>query len=395
MRLWPLILPVSPACGGLCCYGHLNGNSFSMSNRDDFSSEVRRALAERAGHRCSFPGCNAVTVGPSDETETSVSKTGMACHIAAAAGGPGARRYIYNMEPEARASIENGVWMCYTHGKLIDSDEVRFTISMLKKWRELAEFRARYRQEHGSDKPLPSDRLLAIGFADHILSFSTLDNDTEVIGCALIDSCVPLVWGTKLGHAIRDVLVEILRNTFIHGKATYCHIVIRRHSIYVTDNGTDFNWLNLPNIKTGRGGAAAVKHIIERYGDKLVLGSKRLDNENQTMIALAHSFDDIALVSPCSFELSAQGSEYIRQTWTMPSSWFPSTTDACRVIYIILPEFMALSDAMLFSNVMKSKNIGDKHIVFVTRNTSCGVKEHLLGFFPTARVIDISSVEAV
>ena len=47
----------------------------------------------------------------------------MACHIAAAAGGPGARRYVKEMSADERASVENGIWMCYTHGKVIDTDE--------------------------------------------------------------------------------------------------------------------------------------------------------------------------------------------------------------------------------------------------------------------------------
>ena len=365
-----------------------------VSNRDEFNKDVMIALANRAGHRCSFPNCNAFTVGPSDESTTSVSKTGMACHIAAAAGGPGARRYIKDMTSEDRKSIENGIWMCYTHGKLVDTDEIRFTIPMLKKWRQFAEFRARYRQEHGVDAPLPSDKILEIGFAEHELSFSSRENDTQVIGRALLDSCVPLVWGTNVSHAIRDVIVEILRNTFIHGNATYCKIVIRPNSIQVTDDGTDFNWLSLPTVKNGRGGAASVNNILRKYGDKLVLGVKRNNNENTTTIGLARSLDDIALVNPCSFETSIEDSEYIRQNRKMPDLWFQPATDSCRLIYIVLPEFMALSDVMLLCEAMKSKPLDDKQLVFVTKNTSCGVKEGLLQFFPNARVIDITTIDA-
>lgn len=128
----------------------------AMGTRDDFSPEVKRALEYRAGNCCSFPGCAAVTAGPSDENKMAVSKTGMACHIAAAASGPGARRYDAKMSKEERTAIENGVWMCYTHGKLIDTDERRFTIPMLKKWREFAEFRAKFRQQFGDRYTAPS-----------------------------------------------------------------------------------------------------------------------------------------------------------------------------------------------------------------------------------------------
>lgn len=125
-----------------------------------------------------------------------------------------------------------------------------------------------------------------------------------------------------------------------------------------------------------------------------MLGSKRHNNENLTTIGLAHSLDDIALVKPCSFETSSEDSEYIRRHWKMPDSWFSPATDSCRIIYIVLPEFMALSDAMQLSEAMKSKSLGDKQIVFVTKHTSCGVKEGLLSFFPNARVIDITTIDA-
>ena len=38
-----------------------------MSNRDEFSKETKLAVALRASHLCSFPGCLQLTAGPSDE----------------------------------------------------------------------------------------------------------------------------------------------------------------------------------------------------------------------------------------------------------------------------------------------------------------------------------------
>jgi hypothetical protein len=35
------------------------------NKRDDFSRSTIERLAKRAGNRCSFPGCNAITIGPS------------------------------------------------------------------------------------------------------------------------------------------------------------------------------------------------------------------------------------------------------------------------------------------------------------------------------------------
>ena len=359
--------------------------------RDDFSAATKKILEERAGHCCSFPGCSAVTTGPSDESSTAISKTGMACHIAAASGGQGARRYVASMSSEERLSPENGIWMCYTHGKIIDTDEKRYSSPMLQKWREMAYFRARFRQEFGTDKQLPRDRLVEIGFANETLSFTSPGNEAKVIGFALLDSCVPLVWGDELSHAVRDVLVEIVRNTFAHGGASSCKLVIYRRSISITDDGADFSWLNLPTSPNARGGAAAVKSLFAHFGDKLLLGVKRHNNENRTTIALARSLDDIKLVGPCSVEVKDGDWNEVRNRRQIPASWFPSTTESCRIFYIVLPEFMPHSDAILLSEALQPEAIKNKQIVFVTQNTSSGVERYLLEAFPFARVLNISS----
>lgn len=100
-----------------------------MNNRDDFLEKTKRAVALRASYRCSFTGCNRITVGPSDEFNSAVSNVGKAAHICAAA--PGGRRYEASMSPEQRSSIENAIWMCATHADLIDKNDVRYTVDVL------------------------------------------------------------------------------------------------------------------------------------------------------------------------------------------------------------------------------------------------------------------------
>ncbi len=62
---------------------------------------------------------------------------GVAAHVwAASAGGP---RFDPSLTPEQRASSANGVWLCQTCSKLIDSDIARFTIEVLNDWKSTAE----------------------------------------------------------------------------------------------------------------------------------------------------------------------------------------------------------------------------------------------------------------
>jgi hypothetical protein len=86
-----------------------------MSNRDEFSKETKLAVALRASHLCSFPGCLQPTAGPSDEAPDAVNMVGEAAHIHGAAPGPGSRRYLESMTPDERSNIANAIWLCRTH----------------------------------------------------------------------------------------------------------------------------------------------------------------------------------------------------------------------------------------------------------------------------------------
>ncbi|QAU44189.1 hypothetical protein XH91_01670 [Bradyrhizobium guangzhouense] len=73
------------------------------------------------------------------EEDKSVS-VGQAAHITAAA--PGGKRYDASLKPEERRAANNGIWLCQLCAKLIDTDEARFTVELLHKWKRDAEERA-------------------------------------------------------------------------------------------------------------------------------------------------------------------------------------------------------------------------------------------------------------
>lgn len=122
--------------------GKLKANPMANSNRDEFAEGVKKRLAARVGYLCSRPDCQASTAGPCVAPDRPFN-VGTACHIAAAA--PGGPRYDASMTPEQRVAIENGIWLCRTHGKEVDDDEVKYPVDLLKKWNQEAEERARAR----------------------------------------------------------------------------------------------------------------------------------------------------------------------------------------------------------------------------------------------------------
>jgi hypothetical protein len=101
-----------------------------MGNRDDFSAKVKQAVAARAGWHCSFSGCAKLTVGPSEEAPDAHTSIGEAAHICAASKG--GRRYDTSMTAEQRSGIDNAIWLCSDHAKLIDRDEVTHTAHALR-----------------------------------------------------------------------------------------------------------------------------------------------------------------------------------------------------------------------------------------------------------------------
>jgi hypothetical protein len=104
--------------------------------RDNFSSKTKRTLADRVAWKCSFSGCSQVTIGPNVAQDKSTN-LGEAAHIfAASEDGP---RYNPNMTPVERKSIENGIWMCRHHARLIDNDFFNYSAATLQQWKLIAE----------------------------------------------------------------------------------------------------------------------------------------------------------------------------------------------------------------------------------------------------------------
>jgi len=104
--------------------------------RDDFTAEVKDVLAKRVGMRCSNPNCRQTTSGPRTDPSKAVN-VGVAAHITAASKrGP---RFDPRLCSEERAAAHNGIWLCQNCAKLVDNDEVRFPVGLLRRWKQLSE----------------------------------------------------------------------------------------------------------------------------------------------------------------------------------------------------------------------------------------------------------------
>jgi hypothetical protein len=107
--------------------------------RDDFSAKTNRILAARVGYHCSDPACLNSTSGPVLDEQRPVN-IGVGAYIAAASKG--GKRYDPNMSAAERGSGANGIWLCQSCSKLIDSDENRYTVALLHRRKKEAIQRA-------------------------------------------------------------------------------------------------------------------------------------------------------------------------------------------------------------------------------------------------------------
>lgn len=108
--------------------------------RDDFDQKTKRSAAQRVAYRCCFENCGRPTIGAKDNDISGTTNIGVACHIcAASSNGP---RYDPTMTPEERKSIENCIWMCQVHAHLIDEEEKKYTVEVLREWKNNAERQA-------------------------------------------------------------------------------------------------------------------------------------------------------------------------------------------------------------------------------------------------------------
>ena len=111
----------------------------STSRRDNFKDSTKLQIAKRAGWLCSCPWCRCPTVGSNSEGDDEIN-IGVAAHICAAA--PRGPRYDSSMSAEERKSASNGIWLCESHAKLVDTSDPKFTVGLLREWKEEAQERS-------------------------------------------------------------------------------------------------------------------------------------------------------------------------------------------------------------------------------------------------------------
>lgn len=353
------------------------------TTRDEFSESTRRALAERCSYRCSYLGCGLATVGPSEESDKAVSRTGVACHISAAASGRGSRRYDSNMTPEARSHINNGIWMCATHSVEIDRDGSRYTTEILSHWKVVAEQKAAMAKTLGweifeNNKSFPIDTLGSVK-----VSLSQESSANSIIGDAIFDSCLPYVWGKDQAIIIRDLIIELYRNSFSHGFATHYSIEILPKKIVIHYDGTLYNIFKLLSESAGDGGSDTIKEILSIHKNDLAINYNAKNGINEIIVHRIKDFSDLSGTLPCIIKLDEM------ENGAAPASL--TVHESCGAIYVVLPMHFCRSDVRGLESSLLAFDSNNRPVFIIGIDLSEHTKREITNRFQSYHLIEKNS----
>jgi hypothetical protein len=257
--------------------------SMTSSGADRFPEAVRRELELKAAARCSAPFCREATSAASADGR--VARIGVAAHIAAAS--PGGPRYDASMSAAERRSSSNGIWLCQDHARLIDVDPSRYSASLLREWKRIAERR-----------PL----LSAHGETADLYDLPTLQRIAGNIGRSATsrfvrswshDIGLERTWGRTLAQACEALLTEIIFNVFDHGEEGVAMVTLGARERVLT--------LSYPGVRFGveewrksqsPGGGARVLEILWNLSPAILVNHAYRNGINSWYIAYQQRPDD-------------------------------------------------------------------------------------------------------
>lgn len=355
--------------------------------RENFSHDTIERLKARAGYACSFPDCHAPTSGPSHESASQTANTGVAAHIHAASQGKGARRRLdlSNFPKSLLSDYSNGIWMCETHAKLIDTDEVRFTSEMLSRWRELAELRALLGQQTGRTVQVHLRNGHEVPLAVVKKSVTRNDNDVMNDMCdAVLDSCIVDVWGKDIGHAVRDIVAELMDNAFRHGDARVFELDINLNRVRVRSDDGPYSFGQLLSHTQRHGGQQAAASLM-KLNDRLLTSYRREDGYNILDIEFVTSSEQVLRTTVCSVDYS----DFVVTLGSLHQ--LPALYTDCETIYIVLSPRQHLIPSIARNLSIHLQNLAakQKRIVLIGSAISEGVVLTLKSAFPNMQIMQV------
>lgn len=343
-----------------------------------FTQKTTSALEKRAANQCSFPGCEAVTSGPSSESDIAVSNSGTACHIYAASDGPAARRVGHSMSVDQLKHINNGIWMCATHGRLIDTDECTYTPQTLMDWRRIAERKTSLLQSLGADKAQKQLR------EERLAEISTTCRDSEIsfaVNKFIEESCLSSLWGKDTAYELRNFIIEIARNSFSHGGASNFVIFSSGHTVTIRSDGDQFSLSDLERSQEARGGSQALSEL-KNLPINLLVSHKHTEDENIISITLSGNAKETLIENPCTVMLGFSDEEKDAALSQLDQ------LSNCDRVFVIAPHFLlSYSDLHAWKTELETRAKQGRKVCLVIQEHSDSLMRQMKLLMPNVEVI--------
>ncbi|TGL17376.1 hypothetical protein EHQ47_19465 [Leptospira bourretii] len=350
------------------------------NNRTNFSTQTKELIGKLSGYHCSFPECSQYTIGMTESDEKKkVSSIGVACHIYPATSNPKVARYDSKIPKDFLKSENNGIWMCQNHAKLIDDDDSSYTADLLFFWKKISEIKIQ-----NSQRNTKNSKEIDFPLVSSIITPSNLLN----IKIAEFTNTLFLaeIWGKDESFAIKELLIELSKNAFDHGKASDVTIHCNKHAIIFKYKGSKFNPLReLLEHKKKNGGAKMVEKFSEVFNNKIILKYDYANEFNELKITswLNTKIQNIMeQLQPCSINL--QNHRQISQEFT--------TIDSCEEVHILAPLHLSISDIGQISISNKLSKRKKKVYLYVSEASSI-LKSELLERYSGAVIVEYKNLE--
>jgi hypothetical protein len=285
--------------------------------------------------------------------------------------------------------------MCETHAKLIDTDEVRFTVEMLQRWRELAELRAKLSQAIKQPVNVHLRQGNEVSLAEvkrsvsrpHAAVDASLNLNETVINdlCnAVLDSCIVDVWGDDIGHAVRDLAAELMLNAFQHD-ANHFQLDINLNRVIIKSDDGPFSFGDLLADPQCNGGQRAAASLI-KLNDRLITSYRRDSGFNIIEIAFVSSSDQVLCTTTCSVDYGDFVTD-LENFDQLPPMYFD-----CETIYVVMGPRRHLipSVARRLTDSLQKLADNQKRVVLIGSSISKGVVLQLKEVFPNMQVMQVA-----
>jgi hypothetical protein len=202
------------------------------------------------------------------------------------------------MSHSARSGPGNGIWMCETHAKLIDTDEERFSADLLHRWKRQLRHLTQRALDRGRDI-VPQTELIRLKRRIGLEVVAGQEGIAESVAQFFDDTGVRFVWGGEVADSARQALTEILFNEAQHGVATWARIETHGFAIRLVTDGRPFSLTELRDSATARGGKLTVSVFERAYADTHVLSYDRPRSNRQRYLITDIRHSPLAH-NPCS-----------------------------------------------------------------------------------------------